>query len=86
MSSSILTSYGHSGYSAEVKMHLLLDEQIHSIGQLGPDFLVLHKPIDHPPANARLFFSVDGKEREWDIRLPEGISADARRVVIANAE
>jgi len=64
-------------------MHLLLDGQILSIGQLGPDFLILDKAIDHPPANARLFFAVDGKEREWDVRLPEGMSVGSRRVVVA---
>jgi hypothetical protein len=67
-------------------MHLLLDGQILSIGQLGPDFLLLRTPIDHPPATARLFFSVDGNAREREVFLPEGISAGSRRVVIAKAE
>lgn len=66
-------------------MHLLLDGRILSVGQLGPDFLILDTAIDHPPARARLFFAVDGNEREWDIQLPEGISAGSRRVVIAKA-
>jgi hypothetical protein len=76
---------GHTGHSADVKMHLLLDGQTLSVGQLGPDFLILDKAIDHPPASARLFFALDGNEREWEIRLPEGMSAGSRRVVIAKA-
>jgi hypothetical protein len=64
-------------------MHLIVETQILSIGQLGPDFLILDEPVDHPPTNARLFFSVDGNERQWTVRLPEGISAGSRRVVIA---
>ena len=83
MSSSMLTSLAHTGHSSEVRMHLVLDGQILSIGQLGPDFLILKKAIDHPPATARLFFAVDGNEREWNVHLPEGISAGSRRVVIA---
>jgi hypothetical protein len=66
-------------------MHLVLDGKTLSIGQLGPDFLLLDAPIDHPPATALLFFSIDGKEREREIHLPEGISAGSRRVVIAKA-
>jgi hypothetical protein len=81
----MLTSLGHTGHSADVKMHLLLEGQILSVGQLGPDFLILDKAIDHPPAGARLFLAVDGKEREWDVHLPEGMSAGSRRVVIARS-
>jgi hypothetical protein len=85
MSSSILTSAGYTGLSADVKMHLLLDGEILSVGQLGPDFLILDTAIDHPPSTARLFFAVDGNERQWNVHLPQGISADSRRVVIAAA-
>jgi hypothetical protein len=76
---------GYTGHSADVRMHLLLDGRTLSVGQLGPDFLILDTPMDHPPANGRLFFAVDGNEREWEIHLPNGISAASRRVVIAKA-
>jgi hypothetical protein len=66
-------------------MHLVLDGQTLSIAQLGPDFLFLDAPIDHPPATALLFFSIDGNERERQVYLPEGISAGSRRVAIAKA-
>jgi hypothetical protein len=66
-------------------MHLLLDGQILSVGQLGPDFLILDKAVDHLPANARLFFAVDGNEREWNVHLPEGMSMRSRRVVISGS-
>ena len=65
-------------------MHLVLDGQPFSISQLGPDFLILEVPVDHPPATAVLFFSIDGHERAREVRLPEGISAGSRRVAIAN--
>ena len=66
-------------------MHLILDGKTLSIGQLGPDFLLLDAPIDHPPATALLFYSIDGNERERQVHLPEGISAGSPRVVIAKA-
>ncbi len=82
MSSSILVSAAHTGSSADVRMHLLVDGRTLSVGQLGPDFIILDTAIDHPPAIGRLFFAIDGEVREWDVRLPEGISAGSRRVVI----
>ncbi len=66
-------------------MHLVLNGQTLSIGQLGPDFLILDTPINHPPTTAILFFSIDGNERERKVSLPEGISAASERVVIAKA-
>lgn len=70
------------GRSSDVEMHLVIKGKTLSVGQLGPDFLILDAAIDSPPSAARLFFSVDGNIREREIFLPEGISARARRVVI----
>jgi hypothetical protein len=64
-------------------MHLLVDGKTLSIGHLGPDFLLLDAPIDHPPTTAHLFFAVDGNDRERPVFLPEGIAASSRRVVIS---
>ncbi|HSI14025.1 MAG TPA: hypothetical protein VK961_18400 [Chthoniobacter sp.] len=66
-------------------MHLTTDGQMFSIGQLGPNFLLLRHPVDHPPVTAILFLSIDGLEREWQVSLPEGISASSRRVAITKA-
>jgi len=83
MSSSILISSGHAGRSADVRMRLLIDGTSLPIGQLGPDFLLLKTPLDHPPADATIVLCVDGNERQWNVHLPEGISAGSRRVAIA---
>ena len=66
-------------------MHLVLDGKTLSIGQLGPDFLILDTAIEHPPAKAMLFFSIDGKARQREIDLPDGISMKSRRFAIATA-
>jgi hypothetical protein len=78
-------SSSHIEHSAEVKMHLVVDGQKLPIAQLGPDFLILRKTVDHPPADAILFVSIDGKVREWEIRLPDGILVGSRRVAIGKA-
>jgi len=67
-------------------MQLLVDGVSLPIGQMGPDFLLLDKSIDRPPGEATIVFSVEGyDERRWQVRLPEGLSADCERVVIAKA-
>ena len=74
-----------SGHSAHVEMQLLVNGATLSIGQMGPDFLLLDDPIDHAPSEATIAFSVDGEERRWKVRLPEGISAGQERVKLAKA-
>jgi hypothetical protein len=54
-------------------MHLHVNGQVLAIGQLGPDFLILREAIDHPPTDACIFLSIDGKERRWAVHLPDGI-------------
>jgi hypothetical protein len=64
-------------------MRLILNGMSLPIAQLGPDFLVLDAPVNHPPANASVSLKVDNAERHWDVRLPNGISPDCSRVAIA---
>lgn len=56
-------------------MHLSVNGHIFRIGQLGPDFLILDDPIDHPPADAEVTMSIDGDVSRWSVRLPDGVSA-----------
>jgi hypothetical protein len=64
-------------------MHLSVDGQVLSIGHLGPDYVVLDDPIDHPPADAHVSLSVDGNERRWRVRLVDGLSASQARTRIS---
>ena len=50
------------------------------VAQLGPDFLLLDAPADHPPGPASILLRVDQSEQRWDVRLPNGISATSKRV------
>jgi hypothetical protein len=49
------------------------------IGQLGPEFLILRNPADHPPAHGEITMSIDGHVRRWRVHLPDGVSAQSRR-------
>ena len=53
------------------------------VAQLGPDFLLLDAPADHPPGPASILLRVDQSERRWDIHLPKSISAASKRVAIS---
>jgi hypothetical protein len=80
---SLSTFSGQGGHSAKVKMLLLVNGGAIPVVQMGPDFLLLDKPFDHPPANASVILQVDESERSWNVHLPHGISAGSKRVAIA---
>jgi len=81
----MLASFGHSGRSTHVEMRLLINGSSLPIAQMGPDFLLLDKPIDHPPGEATIVLSVDADERRWQVRLPEGLSARCERAAMVRA-
>lgn len=71
------------GHSAFVNMQLLINGGAVRIAQMGPDFLLVDEPFDHPPADATIVLKVDESERRWNVHLPQGISAGSERVAIA---
>jgi hypothetical protein len=64
-------------------MRLLVNGGSISVLQMGPDFLLVEEPFDHPPGNASVILRVDQSERRWNVRLPNGISSCSKRVAIA---
>jgi len=77
------TNQKPQGYSANVRMELSVNGNVLSIGQLGPDFLILENPKDHPPADAEVAVWIDGRERRWHVHLPNGIDGETARTKIA---
>jgi hypothetical protein len=71
-----------NNYSARVHMILCVSGSTLAITHLGPDYLILAEPIDHPPARAEITMSVDGHESRWAVQLPNGLSAAKRRTSI----
>src|ERR1019366_112849 len=47
------------GYSSDVRMELNVNGFVLPIGQLGPDFIILRKSSDHPPAEAEIVMWID---------------------------
>jgi hypothetical protein len=69
----------NQAYSADVRMQMNVNGHTFVVGQLGPEFVILKNPVDHPPTVAEITLSIDGRVRRWQVELPEGISADSRR-------
>ena len=61
----------HGGHSADVRISLMFRGHSIPVAQLGPGFLLLDAPADHPPGPASIVLHVDESERRWDIRLQE---------------
>jgi len=74
----------HNGHSAEVRIDLILNGRTLSVGQLGPDFLVLDHPAEQPAGTADILMSVDGREQRWSVQLPEGLRLGQRRARISS--
>jgi hypothetical protein len=75
----------YPAHSADVRMHLLLNGHTLRIGQMGPNFLLLDDTIDHAPADADIVLSVDGKTDRWTVRLPNGLHAGQKHILISKS-
>jgi hypothetical protein len=65
----------NGSFSADVQMELRVNGRTYSIGQLGPDFLILDDPADHAPAQGEITVAIEGRIRRWSVQLPDGIVA-----------
>lgn len=80
----MMTSIAQKGCSNRVAMQLLINGASLPIAQMGPDFLLLGKSIEHEPTAATIVFAVEGSdERRWQVWLPNGLVATRHRVAIA---
>lgn len=71
-------TFGQRAHSALVEMDLILADRVLPIAQMGPEFLMLATPSDHPPCDAEYSLRVDGQDYRGKIRLPDGLSSDQR--------
>ena len=83
MTASSMVELSQGGHSAQVTMRLLVNGYSIPVRQMGRDFLLIDYTVNHPPADASLVLQVDQNERRWNVRLPQGISANCNRVAIS---
>jgi len=70
-------------HSALVRMRLHVNGHTMVVGHMGPAYVIVDDPIDHPPAEAEVFLSIDGDVKRWPVFLPDGVSSSVRRVPLA---
>jgi hypothetical protein len=81
MQTPTLNSQGHS---AQVHMELRLNGGcVVPLAQMGPDFVVVKQPFDHPPIEALVYLRIDDSESSWRVHLAEGISTARRKTKVA---
>ena len=66
--------HSQHGYSAEVRLDLLVDGNTYSLCEIGPDGVRLRKPIELPPCEADVVMHVDDHQEVWRVWLPDGVS------------
>jgi hypothetical protein len=71
-----------AGHSADVRIQLWVNGCVFPVAQLGPEFLVLRTPVDHPPCDAEIAMSIDGCESCWSVHLVNGIQVGRRKTAI----
>jgi hypothetical protein len=64
-------------------MQLIINGESISITHMGPDFLIIESPREHPPGEATIVLQVDQSERRWTVRLPDGLHHGQKRVPIS---
>jgi hypothetical protein len=74
------------GYSADVRMHLHVNGHTFLVGHLGPSFVILDDPVDHPPAMGEIIMSIDGRVKRWPVQLPGGVSTSEPRTQITSVD
>ena len=62
-------------------MQLSVDGISIPVAQMGPDFVLLREPISLPPCDATLVIRVDQAEKQWLVRLPNGVAGSKRAVI-----
>ncbi|MEK6262743.1 MAG: hypothetical protein AABP62_29450 [Planctomycetota bacterium] len=71
-----------TSYSSLVQLKLLADGQEFELADIGPDAVSLRESASLPPCIGEVSMTVDGRERIWNVSLPEGVIAPNRLVAI----
>lgn len=65
-----------TGYSADVRLRLIVDDREYALSQIGPECIAPREPITLSPCEADVVMNVDDHQKVWRVWLPDGISPD----------
>lgn len=66
-------------FSAEVILHLYVDQEKIVLGQLGPDFAIFREPKTIEARQGELETVIDGKSSRWKVRFTSPITSESKR-------
>jgi len=69
-----------TGYSATVRLHLVVGDDVLELASIGPTEISPREPTELPPGPAEVVMHVDSFERRWQVYLPDGIAPHSRYV------
>jgi len=70
------------GYSATVRMRLLVGAQSYAVAKVGPDFIVVKESVHLELCRAQLVVEIDGVEDRSSMLLPDGVRGPDERTRI----
>ena len=65
-------------YSSVVALRLMARRQEYPLAQAASDFVILKTPAAVPAGPATIVMVVDGRERRWEVVIPESAGAAER--------
>lgn len=72
-----------TGHSSDIRLSMVVNGVTYRLSQTGPDFVLLKIPAELQRGQlAQIVMWVDGSETRWTVTLPEGSTANDRRVAI----
>jgi hypothetical protein len=79
----MIANQSYGAHSAKVEMQLIINGKSIGITHMGPDFLLVESPTEHPPGEATIVLQVDQSERRWTVCLPNGFHPGQKRIQIS---
>ena len=69
-------------HSAEVALSLITAHGTIRLAQIGPDYVIVAKPLDLPPCDAEIVMLIDEFEQRWPVRLIDGIRSSDEQTAV----
>jgi len=64
------SSNSTTGFSAQVRLELIVGDRTCELAEIGPDSVYLRDPVSLPPGEADVVMHVEGKRRVWRVFCP----------------
>lgn len=65
----MISPISNDGYSADIRLTLLIDGEPFPLAQIGGGQLIFDRPTTLPASNGIVLMCVDGRERRWSVSI-----------------